>query len=87
MTQDPAWIAFLAASGVGMVSAGAWFWRLEKPGLEPDKGPLTLSWTTRRWLGVRPKAARRFVLVPIFVLLCGAVVGGAVWFPWHILAQ
>lgn len=85
MGQDPEWIAFLITSAVVVLLLAGWFWYLEKRGLVPDKGPLTLSWTLRRWLGIRPRAPRRYFLVPAFIALCAAVAGGAVWLAVHIL--
>lgn len=85
MTQDPAWVGFLTGAGAMLAGGGAWFWVLEAKGLRPEKGSLTLSWTLRRWLGIRPKAARRRVLVPLFLAFCAAVVGGAAWLAVHIV--
>jgi hypothetical protein len=86
MTQDSAWIGFLAGAGGMLLAGGAWFWRLEAPGLKPEKGSLTLSWTLRRWLGVRPAASRRVWAVPLFLAFLAAVVGGACWLGVHIVA-
>jgi hypothetical protein len=85
MTQDPAWVAFLSGAGVMLLAGGTWFWRLERPGLLPEKGSLTLSWTLRRWLGIRPAASRRLFLVPLFLAFLAAVVGGACWLGVHIV--
>lgn len=85
MTQDPQWLAFLSGAGAMLVAGGTWFAVLEARGLKPDKGPLTLSWTLRRWLGVRPVASRRVWAVPLFVLALASVIGGACWLLVHIL--
>jgi hypothetical protein len=53
-----------------------------------DKGPLTLSWSIRRWLGIYPKNAKRARwAVPVFVVLELLAIGFLVWFGWHILTQ
>jgi hypothetical protein len=60
---------------------------LESPGLKPGKGSLTLSWSLRRWLGVEPRKARRYLLVPVFLVILSAVIGGVVWLAIHILVD
>lgn len=85
MYQDPAWVGFLVTVvGVSLILT-AWFWVLEKRGLVPQKGSLTLSWTLRRWLGIRPRRRRRYMLVPLFIAACAAIAGGAIWLVVHIL--
>jgi hypothetical protein len=85
--QDPAWIGWLSTTLTALVLLAAGFWALESPGLKPGKGSLTLSWTLRRWLGVEPRTGRRYVLVPAFLTVLAAVVGGAVWLAVHILVD
>jgi hypothetical protein len=85
MTQDSEWLAFLSGAGAMLVAGGTWFGVLEARGLKPDKGPLTLSWTLRRWLGIRPVASRRLFLVPLFLAFLAGVIGGACWLLVHIL--
>lgn len=86
-TQDPAWTGWLSATATALVLLAAGFWALESPGLKPGKGSLTLSWTLRRWLGVEPRTARRFLLVPVFLAGLAAIVGGTVWLAIHILVD
>jgi hypothetical protein len=86
-TQDPAWTGWLSTTATALILLVAGFWALESPGLKPGKGSLTLSWTLRRWLGVHPRTARRYVLVPAFLTVLAAVVGGAVWLAIHILVD
>jgi hypothetical protein len=87
VTQDSAWVGWLSATATALVLLVAGFWALESPGLKPGKGSLTLSWTLRRWLGVEPRKPRRYVLVPLFLAILSAVIGGAVWLAIHILVD
>jgi hypothetical protein len=87
MTQDPVWIGWLYAAATALIILGGTFWAIESPGLKPGKGSLTLSWALRRWLGVHPRAARRYLLVPAFLVILSAVIGGAVWLAIHILVD
>jgi hypothetical protein len=54
-TQDPQWTALIAIVCALLLGATILFFALEIPGLRRDKGPLTLSWSIRRWLGIYPK--------------------------------
>jgi len=84
--QDPEWIAFLITALAVVAILAAYFWVLEKRGLLPQKGPLTLTWTLRRWLGIiRPRAPRRYFLIPAFIAVCAAIAGGGVWLAVHVL--
>jgi hypothetical protein len=87
VTQDPAWIGWLSATATALILLAGGFWALEAPGLKPGKGSLTLSWSLRRWLGVEPRKPRRYVLVPAFLAILAAIVGGAVWLAIHILVD
>jgi hypothetical protein len=87
VTQDPVWIGWLYAAATALIILGGSFWAIESPGLKPGKGSLTLSWTLRRWLGVEPRKPRRYLLVPVFLTVLAAVVGGAVWLAVHILVD
>lgn len=87
MTQDPAWAGWLSATATAFALLATGFWALEAPGLKPGRGSLTLSWALRRWLGVHPRAARRYLLVPAFLAILSAVIGGVVWLAIHILVD
>lgn len=84
---DIVWTKWLVSVAIGLFVVGYTFWKLEKPGLRPNKGERTLSWHVRRWLGVRPYHPRRRFLVPLFALVCGLWIGGGVWFFIHIVFQ
>jgi threonine/homoserine/homoserine lactone efflux protein len=87
-TQDPQWTALIAIVCALLLGATVLFFALEIPGLRRDKGPLTLSWSIRRWLGIYPKDAKRARwAVPVFVVLELLAIGFLVWFGWHILTQ
>lgn len=85
MTQDQSWIGWIAALAFAFTGLALMFWALERPGLDRGKGDLTLSRTLRRWLGVRPRIARRFWAVPLFVLVVAAAVAGLLVLIVHIL--
>lgn len=87
MTQDTSWIAWLAALGSALAALALAFWRLEAPGLQPGKGPLTLTWTLRRWLGISPPARRAVWCVPLFVAVVGAAAAGLVALIVHIIGR
>jgi hypothetical protein len=86
-TQDPVWIGWLYAAATALIILGGSFWAIESPGLKPGKGSLTLSYSLRRWLGVEPRKPRRYVLVPAFLAILSAVIGGVVWLAIHILVD
>jgi hypothetical protein len=85
VTQDQAWVGWIAVLAFAFTGLALMFWSLERPGLAHGKGDLTLSRTLRRWLGVRPQAGRRFWAVPLFVLVAAGAVAGLLALIVHIL--
>lgn len=88
MNQDALWVPLiLAALGV-MAGFVLVFFILEIPGLRVDKGPMTLSWSVRRWLGIYPNnPKRRRWAVPVFIVLWGLCLCFMLWFGYHIIYQ
>jgi hypothetical protein len=87
-TQDPQWTALIAIVCGLLLGATVVFFALEIPGLHPSKGPLTLSWSIRRWLGIYPKDAKRARwAVPLFICLELSAIFFLLWFGIHILFQ
>ncbi|MEV8610286.1 hypothetical protein AB0383_20565 [Amycolatopsis sp. NPDC051373] len=66
MNGNRTWSLWLA----GTLVSFAWWERKALLSRIPEKPSETLTATVRRWMGVKPRAPRRFVLVPVFTAFC-----------------